>query len=105
LIGIFAHNFGCDQRGLGNLLTWISAIGEGPLDEREDAARGAQKRSAAIAILDACWTRFKHEITTIRIDQRMALAPVDLFAPASWSQAASQRGKPAIDAAPRRHIS
>src|SRR4029077_11021908 len=53
LIGVLAHDLDHDQCGLGDLLTGISAIGEDPLDEGEDAARCPHKRSAAIAILDA----------------------------------------------------
>src|SRR3990172_5014482 len=47
--------------------------------EREKATRSSQKRSAAIAILDARRMRFEHEPTPIRIDEGMALTPVDLF--------------------------
>jgi len=68
LIGILAHNLDRDQRSLGDLPTCISAIGEDPLDEWEDAARDTQKRSAAIAILDACGMWFEHETTAIRIN-------------------------------------
>jgi len=79
LIGVLAHDLDGDQRGLGNLLTRVSAVGEDPLDEREDMTRGPQKRSAAIAVLDARRMRFKHEAAPIRIDEGMALTPVDLF--------------------------
>src|SRR5450755_3800705 len=79
LIGVLAHDLDGDQRGLGNLLTRVSAVGEDPLDEREDMTRGPQKRSAAIAILDARRMRFKHEAAPIRIDEGMALTPGDLF--------------------------
>jgi hypothetical protein len=82
LIGVFAHNLDSDQRGVCDLLTGITAISENALDEWEDAARDAQERSAAIAILDACWGRLEYEATPIRIDERMALASVD-FLPAS----------------------
>ena len=80
LIGILAHDFDGNQRGRSDLFTRISAVSEDPLDEREDAARDAQKRSAAIAILDACRMRFEHQATSIRVDQSVALAPVDLLA-------------------------
>ena len=75
--------------GVGDLLAGISAVGEDPLDEGEEAARGAQQRSAAIAILDARRMRFEHEATPVRIDQRMALAPVDLLAGIVAARAAS----------------
>jgi hypothetical protein len=57
--GVLADDFDCDQRGLGDLLTRISAVGEDALDEWKDAARSSQKRSAAIAILDARRMRLK----------------------------------------------
>jgi hypothetical protein len=65
------------QRGLGDLFTGISAVGEDALDEREDAPRSPQKRSAAVAILDARRMRFEHEATPVGVDERVALAPVD----------------------------
>ena len=79
LIGILAHDLDRDQRGLGDLLTGIPAVGEDPLDEREDAARSPQQRSATVAILDACRMRFEDEATSVRVDERMALASVDLL--------------------------
>jgi hypothetical protein len=57
----------------------LPAIGEDPLDEREDAARSPQKRSAAVAILDARRRRFEDEATSVHVDERMALASVDLL--------------------------
>ena len=78
LIGVLAHNLDSDQRGVCDLLTGITAISENALDEWEDAARDAQERSAAIAILDACWVRLEYEATPIRIDECMALTSVDL---------------------------
>jgi hypothetical protein len=80
LIGNFAHDLDRDQRGLGDLLTRIPAVGETPLDERKDAARDLQKRSATVAVLNACRMRFEHEATPISIDKRMALASFDPFA-------------------------
>src|SRR5208282_3857921 len=79
LIGIFAHDLDCDQRGRGDLLTGISAVSEDPLDEREDAARSPQKRSAAVTILDARRMRFEHEAAAVGVDERMALASVNLL--------------------------
>ena len=38
LIGVLAHDLDRDQRGFGDLLNGIPAVGEDPLDEREDAA-------------------------------------------------------------------
>jgi hypothetical protein len=40
LIGVLAHDLDHDQRGLGDFLASISAVGEDPLDEWEDASRG-----------------------------------------------------------------
>lgn len=73
LVGILAHDFDSDQRGRGDLLTRVSAVGENALDEREDAARGPQKRSAAIANLDARRMRLELQATFIRVDERVAL--------------------------------
>ena len=53
LIRVLAHDLNRDEGSLGDLLSRISAVSEDPLDEWEDSARGAQERSAAIAILDA----------------------------------------------------
>src|SRR4249919_2160207 len=80
LVGIFAHDFDGDQRGRGDLFPGISAVGEDALNEREDAPRSPQKRSAAVAILDARRMRFEHEATPVGVDERVALAPVDLLA-------------------------
>ena len=79
LIGVLAYDLHRDQRGFGDLLAGIPAVGEDPLDEREDAARSPQKRSAAVAILDARRMRFEHQATPVRVDEGMALAPVDLL--------------------------
>ena len=79
LIGIFAHDLDRDQRGRGELLTGIPAVSEDPLDEREDAAGSPQKRSATVTILDARRMRFEYEAAAVGVDERMALAPVDLL--------------------------
>ena len=65
LIGILAHDLDRDQRSLGDLLTRISAVGEDPLDEREDAPRDSQKRSATIAVLDTRRMRFEHKAAPV----------------------------------------
>jgi hypothetical protein len=83
LIGVFADDLDRDQGGLGDLLSGVPAIGEDPLDEREDAARSPQKRSAAVAILDVRRMRFEDEATSVRVDERVALASL----PASWPPA------------------
>src|SRR6202162_5279449 len=80
LIGVLAHDLNRDQGSLGDLLPRISAVSEDPLDEWEDSARGAQKRSAAIAILDVRRMGFEHEATPIGIDKGMTLASIDLLA-------------------------
>ena len=50
-----------------------------------------QERSAAIAILDARRVRFDQEATPVRVDERMALASVDLLAGIIAARAASLR--------------
>src|SRR5208282_4655393 len=67
LVGIFAHDLDGDQHGRGDLLTGISAVGEDPLDEREDAARSPQEWSAAVAILDAGRMGFEQEATPVGV--------------------------------------
>src|ERR1019366_1284815 len=79
LIGVFAHDLDGNQSSLGDLLTRIPAVGEDPLDEREDTTRGPQKRPTAVAILNARRMWFEHEATPVRIDEGMALTSVDLF--------------------------
>ena len=44
LIGVLAHDFDRDQRGLGDLLAGISAVGKDALDEREHAPRAVETR-------------------------------------------------------------
>src|SRR5277367_373050 len=77
----------------------ISAVGEDPLDEREDASRDSQKRSATIAILDARRMRFEHEATPVRVDERMALASVDLLSSivAAWPASLGDLDALAVD--------
>jgi hypothetical protein len=91
LIGVLAYDLHRDQRGFGDLLAGITAAGEGPLDEREDAARSPQKRSAAVAILDARRMRFEQKATPVRVNERMALAPVDFLSSVvtAWPAASS----------------
>jgi hypothetical protein len=79
LIGVLAHDLDRDQRGRGDLCPGVSAVGEDLLDEREDAPRDSQKRSAAVAVLDARRVWFEHEATPVGVDERMALASVDLL--------------------------
>ena len=79
LIRVLTHDLDRDQCGLSDLLAGISAVGEDPLDEREDAARCQHERSATIAILDTCRMRFEHEAAPVRVYERMALASVDLL--------------------------
>ena len=85
LIGVLAHDLDRDQRCRGDLLAGIPAVGEDPLDEGEDAPRDLHKRSA-VTILDARRMRFEHETAPVRVDERMALASVDLLSSivAAW---------------------
>ena len=78
LIGMLADDLDDDAGGGGNPLAGISAIGEDAFDEGEDTARGVQKRSAAVAILDARRMRFEDEAAPIRVDEDVALAALDL---------------------------
>jgi class 3 adenylate cyclase len=47
LIGVLARDLDRDQRGLGDLLVGIPAVGEDPLDEREDAPTAMSTRMDA----------------------------------------------------------
>jgi hypothetical protein len=80
LTGALAHDLDRDQGGLGDLLARITAVGEDPMDEREDAARSLQKRSAAVAIPDPGRMGLDDEAAPVGVNQRVALAPVDLLA-------------------------
>ena len=79
LIGVLAHDLDRDQRRRGDLFAGISAVGEDALDEREDAPRDSQKRSATIPVLDTRRMRFEHEAAPVRVHERMALTSVDLL--------------------------
>ena len=89
LVGVLAHDLDRDQRGYGDLLTRISTVGKDPLDEWKDATRSPQQQSATIAILDARRMRFEHKAAPIGVDERMALASVDLLARVVAARSAS----------------
>ncbi len=76
--------------------------GEDPLDEREDVPRYSHKRSAAVAVLDARWMRFEHEATPVGVDERMALASVDLLSGIVTARAAGLGGLDALAVDDRR---
>ena len=96
LINVLAHDLDRDQRRLGDFLASIPAVSEEPPDEREDAARSPQKRPAAVAILDARRMRFEHEAAAVGVDQRMALASVDLLSRIVTARAAGLGGLDAL---------
>ena len=80
LIGMLVDDLDDDAGLGGDTLAGISSVGEDAFNEGEDRARGLQKRPATVAILDTRWMRFEHEAAPIGIDERMALAAIDLFA-------------------------
>ena len=80
MVRIVAHDLDRDQCRFSNFLTQISAIGEDPLDEREDTSRDLQKQSTAVATPDARWMRLEYETEFVFADECMALAPTDLIA-------------------------
>ena len=82
LIRVLAHDLDRDQRGLGDLLAGIPAVGEDALNEREDTPRDPQKQSATVAILDARRMRFEHEAAAVGVDHAWRLRPL-IFFPAS----------------------
>ncbi len=84
------------NHGCSDLLPGISAVGEDALDEREHAAGNTQKRSAAVAILDARRMRFEHEATPFGVNERVALAPVDLLSRIVTAWAAGLGGLDAL---------
>ena len=69
LIGVLAHDLDRDQRCRGDLLLGISAVGEDALEERENAPRDSQKRSATIAVLDTRRMRFEREAAPVRVHE------------------------------------
>ena len=83
----------------------IAAVGEDPLDEREDAARSPQQRSATIAILDARRMQLEHEAAAVRVDQSMALASVDLLSSIVTAWPAGLGGLDALASLSRRMMS
>ena len=56
----------------------------------------SQKRSAAVAILDARRMRFEQEATPVGVDERVALAPVDLLSSIVTAGAAGLGGLDAL---------
>jgi hypothetical protein len=96
LVGIFAHYFDGDQRGLGDLFPGIPVVGEDPLDEGKDAARSPQEWSAAVTILGVRGMRFENEAAAVGVDERMALASVDLLSSIVAARAASLGGLDAL---------
>ena len=77
----------------------ISAVGEDAVDEREDAPRDTQKRSATIAVLNTRRMRFKHEAAPVRVHERMALTSVDLLSSIvpAWPAGLGGLGALAVD--------
>jgi hypothetical protein len=61
-------------------LVIIGAVREHALDTRIDSAGGAQQRPAAVAILNARGMRLDQQRASVRVDQGVALAAVDLLA-------------------------
>lgn len=57
----------------------IAAVGEDPLDEGKQAARGFEHEQAAVAILDARWMNHNVQEETQRVDQDMSLFPLDFL--------------------------
>jgi hypothetical protein len=55
----------------GDPLMIVSGIGEDALDEGEERAGGAKRRSTAVAVLDACRVRLDKQATAIGVDERM----------------------------------
>jgi len=74
------------QREVGLLLrprdqlAGISTVGEHGLDEGPEAARGAQQRLGAIAVLDAAGMHLNREQATVGVGQDVPLAPRDVLA-------------------------
>jgi hypothetical protein len=59
-------------------------------------ARGTQKRSAAVAILDAGRMGLDDEAAAVGVDQHVALAPIDLLARIVTARAAGLGGLDAL---------
>jgi hypothetical protein len=71
-------------------------VGEDPLNERESAARDSQKRFATVAIMNARRMRFEHEAAPVGVDERVALASVDILARIVTVRAAGLGGLDAL---------
>ena len=60
----------------------VSGIGEGPLDEGEEASRDVEYRAAAVTILDAGGMRLDDQAAAVGVDKAWRLRPL-IFLPAS----------------------
>src|SRR3990170_2994911 len=80
LIWQLADDLDDDDGGRGHPLMIVSGIGEGPFDEGEEPTGDGEEWSAAVAILDARRMRLVEGGAPVGVDERMALAAVDLLA-------------------------
>jgi hypothetical protein len=68
-----------DLHGGGRDRSLIAAIGEDPLDEREQTTHGFEHEQAAIAILDVRWMNHDLQGKTQRVDQDVSLLSFDFL--------------------------
>ena len=79
LVGILADDLDGDDRRIGNSVARVTAIGERPLDEREERTGGFQQRASTVPVLHAGRMRLENECPPVRVDQGMAFAALDLL--------------------------
>ena len=96
LIGLLSDDFDEDIGGCGDALMVVASIGPDVLDKGEQGARDLEERSASVTILNVGGMRFDEKWPSVGIDQRVALASVDLFAGIIAARAAGFGGLNAL---------
>src|SRR4051812_47425268 len=80
LAKLLAHDLDDDAGRIRHALGGVGAIGEHPLDERQQSARRLQQRDGTVAILHRGRMDLQHHASAIGIDHGVTLAPVDFLA-------------------------
>src|SRR6266545_1545427 len=91
LIGGPLDDFDENAGGGRNLLSRVGAVGKDDSDEGEGPTRSPEDRHGAVAILDAGVVDHDHERPAVGIDERVAFAPLYLFAGIIAARAAGLR--------------
>src|SRR6476619_3834721 len=95
LADLLAHDLDDDAGRIRHALGGVGAIGEHPLDERQQSARSPQHRDGAVAVLNRGRMDLQHHASAVGIDHRVTLAPVDV---PSWIMTRRATGFRSLDA-------